>query len=248
MESKLYLYGVVKPNTPDIPQGSTSFNLEGIPTELHLTFFDGLGIVYSEKEMEEGEEVRPSRKNLIGHQKVIEGLMTEYQVLPFSFGMLVDTMSDLEKLMTEQRDELQAKLEKIEGKIELSLKIVWENMEQVFAELVEEKSIIHQKREELFSSDHPDQNAKIELGKLVEEKLENKKTDIQIRVINKLFEKAVDHKILKNISEEMITNIVFLVDKELESQFDVAVNELSEELEGNKKFKYIGPTPPYNFL
>lgn len=248
MMTKLYLYGVVRPNDTSHSEELTQLHISDITTEINLQFFGQLGLVFSEREMEEDEEVRPTRKNLINHQKVIEGVMNDYLILPFRFGMVVDDSSKLEALITEQKDAFLKKLEQIDGKIELSLKSIWMNMEQVFEEVVRDSPTIQQKREELFASEYQDQNAKIELGKMVEDALNNKKTEIQIKIVNKLFEKAVDYKSLKNISEEMIANLVFLVEKKDEVLFDEAVNELSEELSENIKFKYVGPMPPYNFL
>lgn len=245
MKTRFYLYGVVRNETTSSSEEPISFQLSEVSFELKLKYYDQLGLVYSEIETEE-EELRPTRKNLVNHQKVVEGLMKEYQVLPFRFGMMVDEPSELDALIAAQKEDLTNKLDQTLGKVELSLKVLWKDMDLVFANLIGESPTIQQKRKELANNDH--QNARIELGKIVEETLKNTRNRLQTKVLTQLSEIAVDHKVLKNISEEMITNLVFLVEKKQESSFDEAVNALSEDLAENITFKYIGPSPPYNFL
>ena len=247
MPNKLYLYCVIKADE-DKEYGPVGLSTTGAPLSIHLKSIDNLGVVYSHIDLEDEDEIQPTRKNLINHQKVTESILQEASVLPFSFGMVVDDMDKLEDLIAEQGDELKQKLDKIEGKIELSLKIMWENMEPVFAEVVTENAEIQQKREFLAKHNIQDQNEKIALGRMVEEALTAKKDWMLSRVITKLSSKSLDHRVLKNVNDEMFANLAFLIDKNDEKAFDESVNALSEEMTENIKFKYVGPLAPYNFL
>jgi hypothetical protein len=46
----------------------------------------------------------------------------------------------------------------------------------------------------------------------------------------------------------MVLNAAFLIQREMEENFDTKVNELYEKFEDKLEFKYTGPWPPYNFV
>jgi len=59
---------------------------------------------------------------------------------------------------------------------------------------------------------------------------------------------ACKSKANNTISDRMILNAAFLVDKNREPEFDREVNRLDEEKGHLEMFKYVGPAPPYNFV
>jgi hypothetical protein len=52
----------------------------------------------------------------------------------------------------------------------------------------------------------------------------------------------------KNLSDMMLLNAAFLVDKSQEQAFDARVQALGEAQAGRQIFQYVGPLPPYNFV
>ncbi|MEQ9298770.1 MAG: GvpL/GvpF family gas vesicle protein [Cyclobacteriaceae bacterium] len=249
MNRKLYLYGVVNA-TEDKSFGPIGMSTDGPPNEILLKTFEGLGVVFTDKDLGDEDEIPATRKNLINHQKVIEAVMVDHTILPFSFGTAVDTEQQIVDVINERRDEFVSTIEKIDGKVELSLKIMWEKMDAVFANILEENIQVRAKKDYLAANNIQDQNEKIELGRLVEEALVEKKEDMIDIVIDKLQPLALDMKVQKNITEAMFANVAFFVSKSEEAQFDQAVNELSEHelLKDNTIFKYVGPIAPFNFI
>ena len=51
-----------------------------------------------------------------------------------------------------------------------------------------------------------------------------------------------------NLSDMMLLNAAFLVDKAQEQAFDARVHALGEARSGRQIFQYVGPLPPYNFV
>lgn len=247
MKTKLYIYGVVRADETKV-LGPLGLSTNGSPEEIHLHSKDGIGIVYTGKECDDDDELPASRKNLVNHQRVIELLMSTYTVLPFSFGTLIDDVTALEQLIVERKAEFEATLDKIDGKIELGLKVLWENMDQIFDALVQEDEAINQKRQYLIANGMQDQDSKIELGKMVEAALDKKKEFMLNKVLDKLKPQAIEYKVQKNITDAMFANVAFFVHRSDEKQFDEYVNELSDELGDNITFKYVGPIAPVNFI
>ena len=247
MEPKYYLYGTVR-TTEATSLGPVSLTTTGKAEEVKVFVSEGLGIAYTEKDRDE-EEITATRKNLVNHQKIVERLMDRYGVvIPFAFGTLMDSKEEMEQLLKERQANFEEILQRIDGRVELTLKMMWEKMEPVFAEIVDEDEEIKEKRLSLTASSSQVQNEQIELGKLVEAALLNKKEQLCQQIIAPLLEIAEDHRIQKNITESMFVNVNFLVKKEDESKFDEAINAIGDAFEQNTLIKYIGPAAPVNFL
>ena len=52
----------------------------------------------------------------------------------------------------------------------------------------------------------------------------------------------------KIVSDRMVLNAAFLVDRAHGPEVDGAVRKLDEECNDRLMFKYVGPVPPYNFV
>ncbi|MEL7146721.1 MAG: GvpL/GvpF family gas vesicle protein [Bacteroidota bacterium] len=246
MEHKIYLYGTVKTDQ-EVTLGA-NLSTNGAPQEIKIHVNDGLGIAYALRDAEE-DEVAATRKNLVAHQKVTERLMEQYGVvLPFSFGTLLNTMEEVNDLLNERRKDFHHMFNKIEGKVELTLKMMWEKMDPVFAEIVSESEEIQSMRAMMAEGTVQQQSDQIALGKMVEDALLTKKEQLCQQAIAPLLALAVDHKIQKNITEAMFVNVNFLVKKEDEAKFDEIVNTIGESYSENTLIKYIGPAAPVNFL
>jgi len=243
---KYYLYGII---SADVDK---SFGVLDIaakePVVINSTSFMGLSVIHTEITLDDNEEVIPSRKNMLNHQKAIERVMEEHNILPFSFGMVVDDMAALKEVINKKFDFFNEKLQKIAGKIELSLKGLWNDMTLVYDHILDTNQDIQAYRAKLINSGNPDQNEKIELGKMVEYALTLEKERLSDMIITHLADGYHDYRMNKNITDSMFCNLAFLVDKDKEKEFDLLVNVIGEELNINVTLKYVGPMPPYNFL
>ena len=132
---KLYLYGVIKTSS-DINFGILDMKKES-PDIIECISHDGLGIICSKMDLEEDEELQATRKNLLNHQKAIERVMEEHTVLPFSFGILTNGKKELRQIIDDKKDFFTEKLQKIEGKIELNLKGIWDDMGKIYQHITQ---------------------------------------------------------------------------------------------------------------
>ncbi|MEQ8548944.1 MAG: GvpL/GvpF family gas vesicle protein [Cyclobacteriaceae bacterium] len=244
--NKYYLYGVI---SADVDKSFGVLDLAAKdPVIINSSSFNGLSVIHSDIVLDDEEEVIPSRKNMLNHQKAIERVMEEHNILPFSFGMVVDDMDALKEVITNKFEFFNEKLKKIDGQIELSLKGIWNDMTVVYDHILNTNEEIRKYKSKILKSGDPDQNEKIELGKMVEFALTLEKERLSDKVVNQLSEGYKDYRINKNITEAMFCNLAFLVEKDKESAFDTLVNKVGEELDVNITFKYVGPMPPYNFI
>jgi hypothetical protein len=67
---------------------------------------------------------RPSRHEVLTHERVLEAVMERGPVLPLRFGTQLASEQELEAALRERRDELLRALERVRGRVELGLRVL----------------------------------------------------------------------------------------------------------------------------
>ena len=190
-----------------------------------------------------------NRENILAHEKVIEEVMKEYTVLPVRFCTIASSTDEIRSLLFKRYREFKNLLRDMDHKVELGVKGLWKDMDGIFKEIAEEdKEIKKIKRRLKKDAEQKDIQAKVELGKLVETALKNKKDGEAEKIVDALKASAFDYKLNNTIGDEMFINASFLVSKGREKEFDNIMEELGETHKDRMKFLYVGPLPPYNFV
>jgi hypothetical protein len=237
-----YLYCIIR------EKNQKEFNVLGIEGSKVYSISQGeLSVVVSDAEI---KEYPISRENTLTHQKVIEGVMKEYDVLPVSFGTVAKSERDMkEKILKSRTSDLLNTFKKIKGKVELNLKAIWLDLPSIFQEIIkEDREIQITKKEATKVSGIGRTNLAIEVGKMVASALERKKERETSTILKPLKKIAEDFKENKVQLDQVIFNTAFLVPKEKEKEFDEEVLKLGEKYDGMIKFLYVGPLPPFNFV
>jgi hypothetical protein len=196
-----------------------------------------------------GLDISLKRENLLDHQRVLEAMLRRADVLPFSFGTVAENDEEVrEMLLRDGYEALHEQLECIRGCVELELKVVWER-ERLFAEIAQENDEVRALRDDVaFLPDDVAAAEKIVLGQLTEAEIELKSTWEADGLLDMLEQHAVDVLVSPNLSDIMLLNAAFLVERRREADFDGAVFGLAEAQAGRLKFSYVGPLPPYSFI
>ena len=193
---------------------------------------------------------QPSREDLVGHLRVMEQVMASQPVIPVAYGTVAPTEEAVrESLLAPHYDDLRASLDRLDGRVELGLKVLWKEMGSIFAEIVVEQDTIRALRESIAA--HPEAHTRqevIELGRMVAEALEAKRRAEGSELLGILAPLAVEVRSGRLLGEKMILNAAFLVDREREAEFDDRVTGLGEAGAARLLFRYVGPVPPFNFV
>ena len=190
-----------------------------------------------------------SRENLTAHQRVLEEAMTRSDVLPVAFGTVADSDRDVqEKLLQREFDELHRQLEHVRGRVELGFRVFW-NRERLFSEIVAENDEIRALRDSTAGgSPEATYYERIRLGQLTEAAV-NLKRDKEADSLLEAFQPlAVDIRQHNTVTDMMILNAAFLVDRTRVEAFDAAVQAVGEDQAERLIFRYVGPLPPYSFI
>ena len=191
-----------------------------------------------------------TRENTIIHQRAIEEVMRTYSsVLPVSFGTIAENKAVVEKkLLESKQSELLDALQSVEGKVELNLKAIWLDMPSTFQKVVAENSDLAFLKKK-FAGSRLGMDSTIKIGKLVEDGLRARRDKIREEILSLMEDIVVDHKETQRLGEQMIFNVAVLIPENKQKIFDKTVRNLDERYkEENVYFKYIGPTPCFNFV
>jgi hypothetical protein len=190
-----------------------------------------------------------TRENLVAHQRVLDEVMQRSDVLPVSFGIVAtDDQAVKEILLERESDALHASLDYVRGKAELTLQVLW-NQDQLFREIVAEDKDIQQLRDSIAGQPaEAVQEERIRLGELTAAAMESKSQREAQAILDSLQPLAVETKVNDNVTDMMLLNAAFLVNKDSIPDFDEKVSDLSQARSDRMILQYVGPLPPYDFV
>lgn len=242
MDEGKYLYCVIN-ESQERNFGPTGIGDRG--DEVHTLCFRDLACVISSTPM---TKYVISRENLIAHEKVIEEVMKDHTALPVRFCTIATSTEEIRNLLMKRYQELKNLLRSMDNKVELGLKVFWENMEGIFKEIGSTQKEIKSLKEKLTKkSISPSIDEKVDLGKKVKEALEAKREAETEEILDVLRPKCVNLRTNKIVGDNMVLNCAFLVDKAHEREFDDYIEDISQKYKDRLKFKYVGPVAPFNF-
>ncbi len=194
-------------------------------------------------------EYENSRRNMMAHTMVLEEIMTDCTILPVRFGTVATSTDAIENhLLASRYDEFTALLEEMQGRVELGLKAFWHEG-AAFEEVVRENANVRKLSTALQGrSLEETYYERIQLGEEVEKAMNLIRARDEEAILSRL--KPFSHKTRTNkiISDRMVLNAAFLIDRQDSAAMDDAVKGLDETFDHRLMFKYVGPVPPYNFV
>lgn len=238
-----YIYAITGDGGP-IATDLKSIGGEGNP--VYVVGYKDIGAVVSDSSI---VSYPVCRSNTMAHQKVMEALMQTHTLLPVRFGTIAEGVDQIRgKLLAARYAELSGLLRQMQDKIELGLKVLWNDMNILFQELVSENREIRQLRDRLATQKAANPQAQVRLGEMVKKALERKREKERNAVLESLRGYWVDQRSNKEFGDLMVANSAFLVLKQREKDFDGAVEDLARHYDGRMTFRYVGPVPPANFV
>ena len=233
-----YLYGIIEE-----PQFKT-FELRGLAGAAVYTINSrDLAAVVSDIEL---AEIDPTRKNVMAHTMVQDGLLKKYTFIPMGFGIVAVSESGVRSLLEKNYPGLVSEIKKLADKIEVEIKIFWDDK----ALASENQQLITkvQTRVKAASSTAEAQRLLTEAGMQVEKIVLAWKAKYVDQIYASLKTLAIDSRLNNCSGIKMLLNASFLIDRKTESEFVEQVRILDAKYQGNINFKYIGPLSPYNFV
>jgi hypothetical protein len=208
---------------------------------------DGLGCVVSDYGREDLAALPKEElvRSLLAHQQVVEHVMQGHTVLPVRFGTLLDSAAEVPDLLSQGHSQLVSALASIRGKVEIEVAATWDTG-RVLREIGKEEEVVRA-REALARKGQPTVEERVQLGQMVKAYMDQRRNSYRERMLGLLTPLSVD--VMPNVlvSDEMVMNVAFLVERARHHEFDAAVHLLDEVFQNEIAFRVIGPLPPYSF-
>jgi len=234
IETSLYLYALV-----DHAGGLTGqTGIEGSPVfaVTHGRVSALLGPLKSTR-------LRPERRNVMAHQKVLASVNDGRAILPMRFGLVVSSEDEVASLLEQHQDNLVEQLQRVRGRIELGLRICWKE-DQVFANLMS----IYPALEEARRSAPKTREGLIDIGQRVATALTTQRNSIEAQTHAALTDCVGEFAFNAPKSDAQLLNAACLVDRANVPQFESAVNALGATLDDRYTIDFNGPWAPHNFI
>ncbi|MET0557648.1 MAG: GvpL/GvpF family gas vesicle protein [Solirubrobacterales bacterium] len=240
-ETAKYVYGVVRAKGASPPPGA-GVSEQPITVIVH----GGVAALTSDVPV---DFVEAGREELLAHTRVLEEAMKRSVVLPMRFGVVLpDAETIHERLLDPYAERLEAQLEEMDGKVEVTIKGIHDE-EAILREVISESREIAALRDAIQGKpEAATYYERIRLGELVAEALDDKRSAAAPLIIDRLAPFAVDVRVGEAVHERMAVNASFLVERSRLAEFDRAVDQVAAELAGRIQLKYTGPLPPHSFV
>lgn len=194
------------------------------------------------------QKLRPERRHLAAHQGVLKRLVETGSVLPMTFGIIADSAEAVEAILTKNRDDLNAQLERVEGKVEMGVRVRWD-VPNIFAYFVDTHPELKAVRNRLFSSNRElTRDEKIELGQLFERLLSEDRQAHAQKVEEVLAPRCFELRLNPPRNECEVMNLACLIGCGARAVFEEGVFVAAALFDDHFAFDYNGPWAPHNFV
>lgn len=192
--------------------------------------------------------LRPERRNLSTHNAVLKWAMQDSSVLPVAFGVVATDEAALLRALRDNQAELSAQLDRIEGKIEMGLRVVWD-VPNLFEYFVKLRPELRAARDALVGEKQSaGRDDMIELGRMFAELLTEERDRHYERVAEVLTRHGVEIKRNPTRNERDVLTLACLIPRTAQAEFEQAVTEAAAGFDSSFTFDFNGPWAPHNFV
>lgn len=241
-ERGTWVYGVVP---GDAPLAELARRQDGLPRVRVVEAGDLAAVVGQVPE----NDAQGTRDQALAHAHVLEAVAADTPVVPFRFGTIAGTDEDVgTQLLEGQRDQLRALLDKVDGNIQMTLKVNYRE-DVVLREIVDDYPEIQRLREATAGqSEEAVHDELVKLGELVNNAIDEHRSRDAAELLEGL--RPVSLAIVEEPLEKelMLLNAACLVARDSRPEFEDTLERLAGERSERMTFRLLGPLPTYSFL
>ncbi len=239
-----YIYGLIRA-AEDRDYGCIGLEHSSKPGRVSTLRVDSLAAVVSEYSPR--EKVLPVRRNLEPHHRVIREVMKTTTIIPMTFGHVAKNAAAVERALRDNRGEIEAELDRVDGKVEMGLKVRWD-VDNIFEYFIGADPDLAALRDAIFGrSQAPAPAEKIELGRQFDQRLTQERDEQTDRVVAAFRPYFSELKVNPPKDEKMVMDLAFLVEREQLKVFEEQVYQIAGTFPPQYLFDYGGPWAPFNF-
>lgn len=241
--ARTWVYGVV-------PAGASLDELERRRDDLPDVWIVEAGDLAAVVGAMPEEDEKGTRDRVLAHAHVLEAAAADTSVVPLRFGTIAEGGDDdlASELLEAQHDEFMRLLENLDGKVQLTLKVSYDE-DALMREIIESEPGVAQLREAVRDRGaEASQDERVRLGELVSTAVEQRRDRDSADVVERLDPTAAATAPGPLETEFMVVNASFLLARDRQPEFERAVEEVAQERRQRMRFRLLGPMPAYDFI
>ncbi|MDP3062240.1 MAG: GvpL/GvpF family gas vesicle protein, partial [Chloroflexota bacterium] len=233
----IYVYGVVGTAADQEVCGGVA-GLDGT-SPVGIVAQGGIGCVISAHRGQDPRAVSRETilRYLLRHQQVVEHVMQGRTVLPMKFGTTLESHEEVRALLAQARHDLGNALDLMLDKVEVEVAATWD-INRVLQEVGQGEEVARA-REAIAARGIPTMEDKVQLGQVVKACLDRRRDAYRERMLEYLRPLAIDMTPNALVSEEMVMNVAFLVERARQQEFDERVRALDSLFDNQVTFRVI---------
>ncbi len=235
-----YVYGIVRKDSINSLADYTGIG--NPPSPIKSISVDGYDIIVSE--LEHLEKLEP--EDVVTHSNVLNKLFAVTEVIPVKFGTVSPESLELFNIIRSNSTKLEDTLRKIQGRMEVGLKIYWQQS-ALQAKILEYFDLARAQKE--YGQNRDGSYAlEIKIGQIAEEIVEQWRETL-IHTIETMIEPLADDAVTgKLISIYMLCNLSFLIPRAKRDVFQEQIYKLEDKFGRELQINYVDNLPPFNFI
>ncbi|MER6263505.1 GvpL/GvpF family gas vesicle protein [Streptomyces sp900105245] len=234
-----YVYGIVRASHSPLPQ-----DLEGIgepPRPVRVMRQGELAAIVSDAP----EELRPKRRDLLAHLRVLDEAAAEGTVLPMRFGSVSVDDDTVTAVLAERSEHFLERLQALDGTAEYNVKANHDE-EAVLREIMAHQEVIRSLADANRKAGGGTQEQKMRLGEMIAAAVQVREvTDAEL--LHQALAPLAAHVSAGAQSTGWLANISFLVDRRSAERFLAGIEDFRRR-HPHLDLRVNGPLPPYSFV
>lgn len=240
-ERPCFVYGVVPTGTA-VPNGVTGLEGGSLQVLDH-------GEVAAVVDAIDDERAIGTRDDLLAYSRVLDAVASVAAVAPVRFGsVLTGAVAVADELLAAHHDFFVDLLAEFEGRQQYTLRARY-HQDAVLAEVVAERPDIAALRAQ--TRDLPEDAsyyARVQLGELVADAVDQKRSVDGQQIVDALAPHAVDHRVREQSGLDDLVELALLVETEQLDGLEEAAEDLAAQLKDRARLQLRGPLAPYDFV
>jgi hypothetical protein len=238
-----YVYGITRAGQPSLP--ALLRDVEGVgepPRSVRVLRQGELAAIVSDAPQ---EEVRPKRRDLLAHQRVLDAAGKEGVVLPIRFASVSPDDETVITVLAERADHLLERLRVLDGKAEYNVKAN-HNEEAVLHLVLADNDEIRSLAQANQQAGGGSQEDRVRLGEMIAVALQAREAADADLLQRELGPTAEAFSAAPS-STGWLANLSFLLDRDSAAEFLDTVDRLRRQYP-HLELRVNGPLPPYSFV
>ena len=245
-EGGTYLYAVVPKAAAPAKLGELSGVEDG-----KVYGIEGGGLTAVVSDVPTREELRPERRLLAAHQRVLDHVTdTSPTVLPVAFGTVAESGAGVRELLDRYQEDFSQQMKRVEGKIEMGVRLTYRaSKPNLFEFLIASSPELRAERDRAAESGRElTREEKIDLGQKVDAVLGSMRDEYAEKLVQALGDFGIDSKRNPLRNESELVDLAVLVPRDKREEFEAALEAAAALFPDTFVLEQVGPFPPYDFV